>query len=279
MEWNWKEYNKKKHQFKSYYCFGCKQVKPCGVLTSLSSDWQSYCCPCYFQKKQTETQEHSDYQLVYQQRVKEKKEHDRQLLLLRDYLGCRDCRSKEVDAYCLYSESWLVCQPCLVKKEGGSSSPISFLEKVKWYKKQWKLDLKEWLKEFSQLPVNKNCAEKWLKDKNHLNNCQCLEKEALKLVEMFSNSLKEYQEKLKECKCVKSEKFRVSDDDYAWCEICEGTIYAASKKRVIKNRNDPRFWGLSIKEKVLCLECLKKFREKMPVSKKYMLNKYLKRGY
>jgi hypothetical protein len=58
-------------------------------------------------------------------------------------LGCRDCGSKEVDAYCLYSESRLVCQPCLVKKEGGSSSPISFLGEQKRYKKSWGIDLKE----------------------------------------------------------------------------------------------------------------------------------------
>ena len=53
----------------------------------------------------------------------------------------------------------------------------------------------------------------------------------------------------------------------------------ASKKRVIKNRNDPRFWGLEVEEKVLCLGCLTNYQEKMPVSKKYTFNKYLKRGY
>jgi len=87
------------------------------------------------------------------------------------------------------------------------------------------------------------------------------------------------QKKLKECQCIKSEKVRIDSDDYAWCEICEGSIPVASKKRVIKNRNDPKFWGLEIEEKVLCLNCLQKFQEKMPASKKYMLNKYLKRGY
>jgi len=29
-------------------------------------------------------------------------------------------------------------QPCLMEKEGSSSSPISFLEQQKWYKKYWK---------------------------------------------------------------------------------------------------------------------------------------------
>ena len=284
MEWNWKEYNKGKNLFRSYYCSSCKQTKPCGVLGI-----GNYCCACYLQREQSEAQEYSNYRSVYQQKLKEKKENDKQLLLLKNYQGCKVCGSLEVDAYELYENSRLVCQPCLVKKTGGSSSPISFSGKQKWYKKFWKVDLKEWLEKdkqsfvgdqnFSQLPVNVDCARKWLKDRNHLNNCRCLEIEAQKLVEMFSNSLKECQDKLKKCSCKTSEKVRVDSDYYAWCDKCEESIPVASKKRVIKNRNDPRFWGLNIKEKVLCLNCLQKFQEKMPISKRYMLNKYLKRGY
>ena len=89
--------------------------------------------------------------------------------------------------------------------------------------------------------MNAECAREWLKDKGHLKSCQCLELEAQKLVVIFSSSLKECEEKLKGCKCEKSEKVRVSGDYYAWCERCEGNIEVASKKRVIKNRNDPRF--------------------------------------
>jgi hypothetical protein len=62
-------------------------------------------------------------------------------------------------------------------------------------------------------------------------------------------------------------------------EKCERIIDGAGHHRIVKNRNDPKFWGLSIKEKVLCLKCLEKFKGKMPISKRYMLNKYLKRGY
>ena len=96
--------------------------------------------------------------------------------------------------------------------------------------------------------------------------------------------LEEWEGKLKECKCEISPKTRTPYYDsanygYTYCEKCETTIKGAGKHGVIKNRNNPNFWGLEIKEKVLCLECLEKYREKMPVSKKYMLNKYLKRGY
>jgi hypothetical protein len=97
------------------------------------------------------------------------------------------------------------------------------------------------LEKFRCLPVDAECAREWLKDKEHLKKCECLGVEAQKLYKLFANSLKEYQEKLKECKCETSKKVRVSSDDYAWCEICESSISVASKKRVIKNRNDPKF--------------------------------------
>jgi len=91
------------------------------------------------------------------------------------------------------------------------------------------------------LPVNAECARKWLKDSNHLGSCQCLEAETQKHYSLVNDNLKRTWEKLKECQCVKSEKVRVSDDNYTWCEKCETSIPAASKKRVIKNRNDPKF--------------------------------------
>ena len=89
--------------------------------------------------------------------------------------------------------------------------------------------------------MNKNCADKWLKDRNHLNNCVCLEKEAREICSWFTKSLQESKKSLRNCKCKKSKKVRVGDDYYSWCEICEKNISVASKKRVIKNRNDPRF--------------------------------------
>jgi len=135
------------------------------------------------------------------------------------------------------------------------------------------------LENFSRLPVNAECAKKWLKDKKHLDKCECLELEAQELYFLFANSLRESEEQLKDCQCETSPKTRVNSDYYAWCERCESGIPAASKKRVIKNRNDPRFWGLDLEEKVLCLECLRRFREEMPIGKRYTLNKYLKRGY
>ena len=123
-----------------------------------------------------------------------------------------------------------------------------------------------------------------MKDRNHLNSCNCLEKEVKELVELFNSSLKEREEKLKECKCEISPKTRTPYYDsanygYTYCDKCETSIKGAGKHGVIKSRNNPSFWGLEIKEKVLCLNCLEKFQEKMPISKRYTLNKYLKRGY
>lgn len=274
MEWNRKENNREKHQFKSYYCPNCRQRKSCYLLS------QSFCCSCQYQIEWEQAQEYSDYQLVFQRKLEERKESFQQLQLLSNYLGCKDCRSLAVDAYLLYKESKFICQPCRMVKEGGASGEISFASESKWYKKRWGINLTEWLENFSQLPVNKNCADKWLKDKKHLKNCDCLEKEAKELYLLFTNSLKEKQEKLKGCQCEISEKVRVSSDDYAWCERCEESVPAASKKRVIKNRNDPNFWGVESEFKILCLECIRKeFYKEMEEWQRKKFREYRRRGY
>ena len=78
---------------------------------------------------------------------------------------------------------------------------------------------------------------------------------------------------------MRSEKFRVSSDDYSWCEKCKKSISVASKKRVIKNRNDPRFWGLEVQEKVLCLECVGGEFYKMEGWQRKKWREYIRRGY
>jgi len=82
--------------------------------------------------EQKRAEEYLDYQQVYQRKVKEQENSYRQLKLLRNYPGCKRCGSKEIDAYDLYEKGQLVCQPCLMSKEGGSSSPISFIEQIKF---------------------------------------------------------------------------------------------------------------------------------------------------
>lgn len=291
MNWNWKENNREKHLFRSYYCFSCKQVKPCGVLGE-----GDYCCECYFKNELEQAQEYLDYQVVFQQEVKDRLDSFQQLQLLKSYSGCSQCGSKEV-VLVEWKEGRLVCQPCQMaenqknlkydEKTGrcyyevpGRTSLAQERKTYEW----WGIDLGEWLEKFQCLPVNAECAKEWVKDKRHLESCQCLEKVVKKAVELQASSLKEKEEKLKGCECVKSEKTRTLYYDwanygYTYCEKCEVEVKGAGKTGVIKNRNDPRFWGLEIEEKVLCLECLKKLEEQMPTSKGYRLNKYLKRGY
>jgi len=282
-DWD-KENNQQKHQFKSYYCAGCKQRKPCGKLD------HQYCCPCQFQMEQEKAQGYNSYEEVLVSKQIDWEKRLRQLQLLRSYWGCKQCRGLVVDAYSLYEENRLVCQPYRMKKEGSASSPISFLEQSKWYKKRWGIDLAEWLERervysepsqnFPQLPVNKNCAEKWLKNKEHLSNCDCLEVEAKEIYLLFANSLREMEEKLNECACEISEKVRVSGDYYTWCESCDKTIEVASKKRVVKNRNDPRFWGVESEFKILCLRCIgKKFYKRMVDWQRKKFREYVRRGY
>jgi len=277
MKRDWKEFDKEKNLFKTVYCLDCKQVKTCRKVSL------EYCCSCAYQLELEKAQEYSNYQQVYQQEKQARRKHIKQLQLLKNYQGCKECGGKEVDAYELYENNRSICQPCLTRKTGGSSSPISFSEQSKWYKRFWKIDLGEWLKNFPQLPVNKKCADKWLKDKEHLKNCACLEQEAKELYLLFANSLQKTKERLKECKCKRSEKVRVDYLDSAgsgwtYCEKCEARIESAGHHGVIKNRHSPSFWGLEIKEKILCGSCLEKNKENMPSLRKAEFNRYWKVG-
>ena len=136
-----KENNQQKHQFKSYYCARCRQVKPCQLLTGWSSEWKSYCCSCYYEGERDRGAEYSSLEKVLESKREEKQNKIRQLQLLKSYSGCKWCKSLAVDAYSLYEKNKLVCQSCLMKKEGGSSIPISFLGQGKWYKKRWGVDI------------------------------------------------------------------------------------------------------------------------------------------
>jgi hypothetical protein len=64
----------------------------------------------------------------------------------------------------------------------------------------------------------------------------------------------------------------------AWCFECFVFIREALRHRVIKNRNDARFWGLKEK-KALCGDCLEKRLGEMPVRKRHLWAEYQKRGY
>jgi hypothetical protein len=113
-----------------------------------------------------------------------------------------------------------------------------------------------------------------------LRECGCLEVEAKATYELFANSLKKMEEKLSKCACEMSEKIRVGSDYYGWCESCDKTIEVASKKRVVKNRNDPRFWGIESEFRILCLECIRKeFYKEMEEWQRKKFREYVRRGY
>jgi hypothetical protein len=64
------------------------------------------------------------------------------------------------------------------------------------------------------------------------------------------------------------------------CYVCSKELKGASKKGVIKNRNNPSFWGIKSIYKIMCLECLgRKFYNRLSVGKRKTFRKYLKRGY
>jgi len=68
--------------------------------------------------------------------------------------------------------------------------------------------------------------------------------------------------------------------DLASCYLCNKQLKSASKKGVIKNRNNPNFWGIGSVYKILCLECIgREFYKRLSSSKKKTWRKYLGRGY
>lgn len=68
--------------------------------------------------------------------------------------------------------------------------------------------------------------------------------------------------------------------DLTNCYLCFKELKGASKKGVIKNRNNPGFWGVSSVYKILCLECVGKgFYSRLSSSKKKTWKKYVRRRY
>ena len=68
--------------------------------------------------------------------------------------------------------------------------------------------------------------------------------------------------------------------DWANCYLCGKELKGAGKHGIIKNRNNPNFWGISSSYKILCLKCIgKEFYKRMNSSKKKTWRKYLRRGY
>ena len=92
------------------------------------------------------------------------------------------------------------------------------------------------------MPVDIQCAKQWQKNKEHLpEKYGCWERKARENFLYFTNCLQENKKLLEKCQGKGSEKVRIGSDYFAWCEKCEAGIPAANKKRVIKNRNDPKF--------------------------------------
>src|SRR5438552_9750537 len=68
--------------------------------------------------------------------------------------------------------------------------------------------------------------------------------------------------------------------DWASCYLCSKQLKSASKKGVIKNRNNPGFWGVKSEWKIMCLECLgRKFYRRMVEWQRKKWREYRRRGY
>lgn len=64
------------------------------------------------------------------------------------------------------------------------------------------------------------------------------------------------------------------------CYLCQKELKGAGKHGIIKNRNDPKFWGIGSSYKIMCLVCIgKRFYNRLSAGKRKTFKKYLKRGY
>jgi len=62
------------------------------------------------------------------------------------------------------------------------------------------------------------------------------------------------------------------------CGNCSKEIKGAGKHGKAKNRNNPAFWGLEVREKVLCGECLRRRKGSMSAIRRMKFNQYAKLG-
>lgn len=68
--------------------------------------------------------------------------------------------------------------------------------------------------------------------------------------------------------------------DWANCYLCSKELRGAGKTGLVKNRNNPSFWGVSTEYKILCLGCVgRKYLDQLSKSKRRTFNKYVRRGY
>jgi hypothetical protein len=89
------------------------------------------------------------------------------------------------------------------------------------------------------------------------------------------------------CELVRKRTKRTEDSpkpnkpyDWANCYLCGKELRGASKKGVVKNRNNPNFWGVSSSYKILCLECIgRKFYNRLANWQKKKFREYWRRGY
>jgi hypothetical protein len=114
-------------------------------------------------------------------------------------------------------------------------------------------------------------------------NCLTHKKEHVLCPELcYKVSLNILKCELRQKRNKRNEKPVKTNKSYSLCScyLCGKELKGAGHHGVIKNRNNPGFWGIGNAYKVLCLECIgKEFYGRMSSGKKKTFRKYLKRGY
>lgn len=105
------------------------------------------------------------------------------------------------------------------------------------------------------------------------------------LISSAQQLLNDYRQRVIICQCLESKKVRATylnsdGSGFSSCERCEKIVSSAGHHRVIKNRNDVRFWGVSSSYKILCLRCIgKEFYKEMVGWQRKKWREYIRREY
>ena len=96
-------------------------------------------------------------------------------------------------------------------------------------------------------------------------------------VNIFGCELRQIRQKRRENK----QEIAVNQEYYkASCYLCSKELKGAGKHGIVKNRNNPNFWGIKSIYKILCLECVgKKFFKRMADWQRKKWKEYKRRGY
>jgi len=139
----------------------------------------------------------------------------------------------------------------------------------------------DWLEEEAREEWELEFKEQFLTEQEASAELASSEQEQKARIENLRSGVKlEERQFEKEWGAVRPVGFRKKKQEFFICGNCSRELKGAGHTGQSKNRHNPVFWGLGVREKILCLACVKgKYYGVINRERKKVLRKYLKRGY